>query len=124
MSVVVVKGFVRDARLNGVREVAFTAALRFAHPKPSSQAIFPLCATATATPVAVPLAVALSMRSRTGSKSCLSMRVADEVALLGSRGLAGRMPPIDADSNAYRASRRVNEVMEALLLSRSAVVAS
>jgi hypothetical protein len=34
MSVVVAKGFVRDARLNGVREVAFTAASRFAHPKP------------------------------------------------------------------------------------------
>src|SRR5580692_5660953 len=107
MSVVVAKGFVRDARLNGVREVAFTAASRFAHPKPSSQMICPLCTTATATPVADPAAISFRILSRTGPKSRLSSRAAEEFALLVLLAEAGRMLGIDASARALKNSRRV-----------------
>jgi hypothetical protein len=53
-----VKGFVTEAKQNGVCGVAFNRASRLAHPNPSSHTMRPLCATATATPVALPAATA------------------------------------------------------------------
>jgi hypothetical protein len=99
MSVVVVKGFVRDARLNGVREVAFTHASRFAHPKPSSHMIFPLCATATATPVAAPRVISSRILFRTGPKSRLLGRPAEEFTPPVLCVEAGRIRRIDANAS-------------------------